>query len=87
MRKWFQSFRSRTYYREKPSNSSSYVFLGHPLYGDIKYGAKRNGRQDYQALCAYKVNFHTENNSILSYLDGKEFMLQDTGVEKIYKNL
>ena len=40
-----------------------------------------------QALCAYKVNFHTENNSILSYLDGKEFMLQDTGVEKIYKNL
>ena len=62
-------------------------FLGHPLYGDIKYGAKRNGRQDYQALCAYKVNFHTENNSILSYLDGKEFMLQDTGVEKIYKNL
>ena len=62
-------------------------FLGNPLYGDIKYGAKRNGRQDYQALCAYKVNFHTENNSILSYLDGKEFMLQDTGVEKIYKNL
>lgn len=62
-------------------------YLGHPLFGDVKYGGKKNNRNDYQALCAYKVRFHVKKETLLSYLDEKEFILHETGVEKIFNKL
>lgn len=53
--------------------------IGHPLLGDGKYGINRNERQKgykYQALYAYKLHFpKTEEENILSYLEGKSFSL------------
>ena len=53
--------------------------IGHPLIGDGKYGINRNDRQKgykYQALYAYKLYFKgTDNETVLSYLEGKTFEL------------
>ncbi|MBQ9467451.1 MAG: RluA family pseudouridine synthase [Clostridia bacterium] len=48
--------------------------IGHPLLGDGKYG--RNGDQKRygvycQALCAYRLTFHTGGDPVLGGLDGK----------------
>lgn len=53
--------------------------VGHPLVGDGKYGVNRDERAKgykYQALYAYKLYFKsTDNESVLSYLEGKTFAL------------
>jgi 23S rRNA pseudouridine955/2504/2580 synthase len=53
--------------------------IGHPLMGDGKYGVNRDERTKgykYQALYAYKLYFKsTDNESVLSYLEGKTFAL------------
>ena len=53
--------------------------IGHPLVGDGKYGVNRDERAKgykYQALYAYKLYFKsTDNESVLSYLEGKTFEL------------
>lgn len=51
---------------------ASFAFLGHPLVGDVKYGAKKDGGRDFQMLRAYKVafNFKTPADG-LEYLNGK----------------
>ena len=53
--------------------------IGHPLMGDGKYGVNRDERAKgykYQALYAYKLYFKkTDNESVLSYLEGKTFAL------------
>lgn len=53
--------------------------IGHPLLGDGKYGINREEKQrgyKYQALYAYKLRFLSdEDDNALSYLNGKEFML------------
>ena len=53
--------------------------IGHPLVGDGKYGVNRDERAKgykYQALYAYKLYFKsTDNESVLSYLEGKTFAL------------
>ncbi len=55
--------------------------IGHPLLGDGKYGVNRDDRKDgfkYQALYAYKLYFKScEKESILSYLEGKSFSLDE----------
>lgn len=56
------------------------AFYGHPLVGDTKYGTnaqnKGNGYH-HQALYAYKLRFcFSTDASILSYLDGKEFQVE-----------
>lgn len=50
-----------------------FAHFGHPLLGDTKYGAKKNDRFCYQALCSFKVkfDFYEENNEF-SYLGGLE---------------
>ncbi len=58
-----------------------FASIGHPLLGDGKYGSnkinKANNMQ-YQALCAYKLIFDFKTDAgILSYLNGKEFELED----------
>lgn len=60
-------------------------YLGHPLYGDVKYGAKKNNRKDYQALCAYKVMFDFEDSYFC--ISHKAFKLEKTDVEKLYNQL
>ena len=53
--------------------------IGHALVGDGKYGVNRDERSKgykYQALYAYKLYFKsTDNESVLSYLEGKTFAL------------
>ena len=58
--------------------------IGHPLVGDGKYGVNRDDKRDgykYQALYAYKLVFErSAEENCLSYLDGREFKLQDTDI-------
>ncbi len=51
---------------------ASFASIGHSLVGDVKYGAAKNGRRDFQMLRAYKIefNFKTEARG-LEYLNGK----------------
>ena len=55
--------------------------IGHPLLGDGKYGSnKQNKESGYkkQCLCSYKLIFDfTTDAEDLSYLNGKEFTVQD----------
>ena len=65
------------------------AFLGCPIIGDIKYGDKEVNQKHhlkYQALCAYKLKFNISANSesMLSYLDGKEFKIDDVCFLKKY---
>ncbi len=58
--------------------------IGHPLVGDGKYGhnAQDKGRgYKYQALYAYRLAFDkTGGESVLSYLEGKEFSIPTTDI-------
>ncbi len=53
------------------------AYIGHPLWGDGKYGKNREDKRrgfKYQALYSYKLRFcFTEDATCLSYLNGKEF--------------
>lgn len=55
--------------------------IGHSLIGDGKYGINRNERAKgykYQALYAYKLYFkQTDDENILSYLEGRTFKLDE----------
>lgn len=51
----------------------SFSAIGHPLIGDVKYGAKKNGKKTYQELRAAKIIFDfTTDAGALNYLKGKE---------------
>lgn len=65
------------------------AYMGCPLYGDVKYGAKKNHRLDYQALCAYRVLFEFKNSEkgVLDYLNGKSIQLEDKDVLNLYEAL
>lgn len=49
---------------------AQFAKTGHPLYGDLKYGAK-NGKRNSQALCAYKIIFKFKDDNLLGYLNEK----------------
>lgn len=53
--------------------------VGHPLVGDMKYGAKHHGSGiSRQALYSWKLTFADEKNEdILSYLSGRSFYAAD----------
>lgn len=55
--------------------------IGHPLLGDGKYGNNKQNRESgykKQCLCSYKLIFDfTTNAEELSYLNGKEFTIDD----------
>ena len=59
------------------------AFYGHPLVGDTKYGTNAQNKgsgHSYQALYAYKLRFaFTTDAGILSYLNGKEFRVDQVG--------
>ena len=51
---------------------ASFAYLGCPLVGDVKYGAQKNGRRDFQQLRAYKIEFDFKAPAgELDYLNGK----------------
>lgn len=63
-------------------------WLGHPLLGDIKYGARKTKEKTYQALCAYHVAFHFQGDACcLQYLNGRAFELQDTDIERQFADI
>lgn len=57
--------------------------IGHPLFGDGKYGAEK-GRYR-QALYSYKLKFHFADENELSYLNNKVFQAEDIKLLKDYK--
>lgn len=51
---------------------ASFAHLGCPLVGDVKYGAKKNGKRDFQQLRSYKIEFDFKTDAgELEYLKGK----------------
>lgn len=51
---------------------ASFAHMGCPLVGDVKYGATKNGKRDFQQLRAYKIVFDFEKDEgELGYLKGK----------------
>ena len=59
-----------------------FASIGHPLYGDGKYGREGRARpQKHQALCAWQLRFEFEEyEGILSYLDKKQFYSAQTQI-------
>lgn len=57
--------------------------IGHPLYGDGKYG-KEQGRYR-QVLYSYKIKFNFNDENELSYLNQKTFQAEDIALLKDYK--
>ncbi len=64
------------------------AFIGAPLLGDNKYGniaINKRYNVKYQQLCAYKLFFEPEKDSLLSYLSGKRFISeQPTFIRKYF---
>lgn len=55
---------------------AGFSHLGHPLVGDIKYGARKDGKSSFQHLNSYRLLFDfTTESGCLSYLTGKEIKL------------
>ena len=48
------------------------AYLGSPLLGDPKYGAKKRSSEENQCLCAYMLRFSGLSETPLSHLEGKE---------------
>lgn len=65
---------------------AQFAHAGHPLLGDGKYGKldKHCGRS-YQALYSYRLTFcFTTDAGCLSYLDGKQFQVENVDFVKEY---
>ena len=58
--------------------------IGHPLFGDGKYGINKEDRAKgykFQALYAYRLTFrHVEREGALKYLEGKSFSIDQDDV-------
>lgn len=51
---------------------ASFAAIGHPLIGDVKYGAKKTKSKTYQELCAAKIIFDFKTDADkLNYLNKK----------------
>jgi len=51
---------------------ASFAYMGCPLVGDVKYGARKNGQKDFQQLKAYKIEFDFKTPAgEFEYLNGK----------------
>ncbi len=58
---------------------ASFAYMGCPLVGDVKYGARKNGKSDFQELRAYKIVFSFSSPSgELDYLNGKVVVTEKT---------
>lgn len=65
-----------------------FAYIGHPLLGDGKYGHNKVSKEwgyKYQALYSYKLRFSfTTDGGILSYLDGREFAVNEVWFKDKY---
>lgn len=50
---------------------ASFAHIGCPILGDVKYGAKKNGKSDYQELRAIRLIFNFNDDGNFKYLNGK----------------
>ena len=52
--------------------------IGCPIVGDVKYGAKKDGKKEYQSLTSYKLlfDFEKEKGSVLNALSKKCFTIK-----------
>ena len=63
--------------------------IGHFVIGDQKYGdskVNQKFKKKYQCLTAYKIKFHFDKNSVLSYLNNKEIVLPKEKLKILSKN-
>ena len=61
-----------------------FAHIGHFIIGDEKYGnslINKKYKNKYQNLCAYRIVFHFNENDFLSYLDGKEIILDKEKID------
>lgn len=68
------------------------AYIGHPLIGDGKYGINKINtqyKQKFQLLYSYKLkfDFHDSKKHILSYLNGREFKVEDVWFQREFKQL
>jgi len=68
---------------------AQFAFIGHPLLGDNQYGSAKDnaryGRNNGQALCAYRLIFAFEGDTgCLSGLNGRAFQVKDVPFVKEY---
>lgn len=55
---------------------ASFSKIGHPLVGDIKYGAKKNNKNSFQDLVSYKIFFDFDaDGTVIDNLAGKTIEL------------
>lgn len=55
---------------------ASFSHIGHPLVGDVKYGAKKTKSKDFQHLVSYRLIFDFSTDSgCLEYLKGREIKI------------
>ncbi len=58
---------------------------GHPLLGDTKYGAPKDKRYRYQALCAYRLTFAFRDDAgALAYLQDQTVSLNENIFEDLF---
>ncbi len=61
-----------------------FAHLGHPLLGDAKYGAPKDSRFRYQALCAYSLTFDfKDDGGVLQSLKGKTISIAENVFEDV----
>ena len=61
-----------------------FAHIGHFIIGDEKYGnslINKKYKSKYQNLCAYRIVFHFNESDFLSYLDGKEIILDKEKID------
>ncbi len=66
------------------------AYIGHPLFGDGKYGVNKKDREQgykYQALCAYSVCFTFCEQSPLRYLSGRRFTIENIPFVEAFRAL
>ncbi len=55
---------------------ASFAKIGHPLVGDVKYGAQKNNKNSFQDLISYKIFFDFEpTGAVIDNLAGKTIEL------------
>ncbi len=66
---------------------AGFAYLGCALVGDVKYGAKVDGGQDFQKLISYKIIFDFKTDAgILEYLNGRCFEIKDVWFKREFEN-
>ena len=64
---------------------AQFAFAGHPLVGDLQYGAKQGGERQYQALYSYRLRFDFRTDAgPLNDLNGREFTVRSVPFVREY---